>query len=487
MTTANIKSEKYFQAEFDIPEYVKNVARVFIKEGYRCLLVGGALRDVVLGIEPDDYDLATDAKPDVMLEIFPKAVSTGVKFGTVTVLSKDAEGEVHEVQVTTFRREEKYLGGRWPSLVEFVDDLDQDLKRRDFTFNAMALDFASCKFDDFDKCRKWQVYDPFDGRNDLRDNKVRAVGDPVERFTEDGLRAYKACRMAAQLGFVIEPRTLDAIKKTIPVAAQISTERIRDEFMKMIKNSEKPSIGVDLMLQTGLLKLFLPELVDTVAVDQPIFHKGDVYSHVLKTLDLAPIDIRLAALLHDISKPATKRPDGHFYGHDVQGEKVTREIMRRLKFSNAEIERVSRLVRYHMFYYPVVPDDATQRDIEEFESKKWTDAAVRRFIARVGEENIDDLFALRIADGTANPFSTFKIEEVHNLQERISEVRQKDMALKITDLKINGNDLLEMGVKRGPEVGRILNVLLEKVLDDPGCNDRDQLLALAKKVSKNIP
>ncbi len=474
-----------FKVKFAIPEYVQTVARILLKEGYCCYLVGGALRDVVLNIQPDDFDLATNARPEAMLDIFPKAVSTGVRFGTVTVLVQDKGGETHEVQVTTFRKEEKYLGGRWPAEVKFVDDLFDDLQRRDFTFNAMAFDFGSSELDGKEVLKEWTVYDPFNGCKDIDAKLVRAVGDPVERFTEDGLRSFRACRLASQLGFEIEENTFEAIKKTLAVASQISIERIRDEFVKMLKNSEKPSTGIELMYRTGLLSIFLPELVTTIGVDQPIFHKSDVYTHLLKTLDLAPVNIRLAALFHDIGKPAKAMADGHFYGHDMEGERLTKEIMRRLKFPNAEIERTARLVRYHMFFFPVVSEDASEEEIEQYEAKKWTDAAVRRFIARVGEENIDDLFALRIADGTSNPFSTFKIEEIHKLQERISEVRQKDMALKITDLKINGNDLIELGIKRGPEIGRILKKLLDMVIEDPSINEtgklKDEAMKLAKK------
>jgi poly(A) polymerase/tRNA nucleotidyltransferase (CCA-adding enzyme) len=479
-----VSKKNEFTVEFGIPEYVQTVARILLKEGFECYLVGGALRDIVLGIEPDDYDLASDAMPDQMLKIFPKAVSVGAKFGTITVIVSEVDGSHHDVEVTTFRSEEQYVDGRWPSKVEFVKDLDKDLSRRDFTWNAMAFDFSSAKLDGDEKPKEWKVYDPFGGRDDLEKKVVRAVGNPVERFKEDGLRSFKACRMAAQLGFDIESETLEAIKKTITVAKQVSMERIRDEFMKILKNADKPSIGVELMRQTGLLEIFMPELVEAVGVEQPKYHEFDVYEHSLRSMDEAPEHIRLAALLHDIGKPNKSMGDGRFYGHDVEGEKITKEIMKRMKFSNADIKKVSSLVRNHMFYYPTVEDGATPEEVEKYEAKRWTDSAVRRFIQRVGEENIDDLFTLRIADASGNPKTMFHAGEIEQLQERISEVRAKDMALKVTDLNIDGNDLADIGVERGPKMREILEKLLDEVIEDPSLNDKEKLLEKAKLLIK---
>ncbi len=458
---------------------MQTVARVLLKEGFQCYLVGGALRDVVMGIEPDDYDLATDALPEEMLGIFPRSVSTGIRFGTVTVLIREGAGERHEVQVTTLRSEQQYVDGRWPTHVKFVKDLDEDLSRRDFTFNSMALDFSSAKLDGKDEIKKWEIYDPFGGRKDMERKIVCAVGEPEERFTEDGLRAFKACRMAAQLGFDVDQETFKAIKNTIPVARKVSMERIRDEFMKMMKNSAKPSIGIELMRTSGLLEIFMPELLECCDVDQPLFHTFDVYTHLLRTVDAAPVGIRLSALFHDIGKPKKAMPDGHFYGHDIEAEAMTRTIMKRMKFSKAEIERTAKLVRHHMFYYPVLDENANEQEIEQYEAKKWTDAAVRRFIARVGEENIDDLFELRIADASANPATVFQPKEIELLQKRISEVREKDMALKIADLEIDGHDLMELGVEAGPKMGEIMKALLDKVIEDPKLNDKEVLKRLA--------
>ncbi|MBI2356605.1 HD domain-containing protein [Candidatus Dojkabacteria bacterium] len=468
--------------KFLIPDYVQKVARMLLKEGYQCYLVGGALRDVVLGIQPDDYDLATDAKPDQMLDIFPKSVSTGMRFGMVSAIVPDEKGENFEVQVTTFRSEEGYVDGRWPTKVTFINDIDRDLGRRDFTFNAMALDLSSAQLDGKNEEKEWEIYDPFGGLQDLGLKVVRAVGTPIERFKEDGLRAYKACRMASQLDFDIETDTFEAIRNALPVAAQISMERVRDEFMKMLIHSSKPSIGIELMRKTGLLELFLPELLEGLGVEQKVFHADDVYTHSLKTCDLAPDRIKLAALFHDIGKPRKDMKNGHFYGHDSEGASMTEIIMTRMKFSKSETKRVVNLVKNHMFFFPYYQEGMNEEEMRKLDEKEWSDSAVRRFIARVGEENLEDLFALRIADASANPLTAFKPDEISELQKRISEVRSKDMALKVTDLKVNGNDLKEIGITEGREIGRVLNALLELVIEDPMANTKETLLVRAKEI-----
>jgi tRNA nucleotidyltransferase/poly(A) polymerase len=471
--------------EMVIPEYVQKVGRILTKEGFEAYIVGGALRDIVLGKTPHDYDLATNALPDEMLNMFPKAVSTGAKFGTVIALIQDKHGETHEVEVTTFRSESDYVDGRWPSNVSFVEDIDKDLGRRDFTCNAMAVDLSRLKLDGREEPFQVDIYDPYGGVEDIKKKVIRAVGTPPERFKEDGLRAFKACRMAAQLGFDIEEETFKAIKESIPVAAQVSMERIRDEFMKMLLNSPKPSVGIELMRKSGLLNLFMPELLEGVGVEQKLFHAHDVYTHSLKTCDVAHDSVKLVALLHDIAKPRTDMGDGHFYGHDKMGADMAEEIMKRMKFPQSEINRVKILIENHMFYYPHVEENMTDEERENIEKHQWTDSAVRRFIQRVGEENVDDLFKLRLADAQANPATAFKPEEITILQRRISEVRKQDMALKVTDLKISGDDLMTIGIEKGPEMGVILNELLDMVIEDPSLNRKDTLLKKAAELKKN--
>ncbi|KKP54786.1 MAG: PolyA polymerase [candidate division WS6 bacterium GW2011_GWB1_33_6] len=468
------------KVRFKIPSYVQKVASILAKEDYDVYLVGGAIRDIVMGRTPHDFDLATSALPDEMLEIFPRSVATGVKFGTVLALVPDIEGENREVEVTTFRSESDYVDGRWPSKVEFVNDIFKDLGRRDFTINAMALNLSDSDLNGEDVEREWEIFDPFNGVADINSKVIRAVGTPIERFKEDGLRAFKACRLASQLDFEIEEETLKAIKESIPVAKQVSMERIRDEFMKLLLKSPKPSKGIELMRETGLLNIFLPELLEGYGVEQKLYHSDDVYWHSLKTCDFAEDSVKLAALLHDIAKPRTDMGNGHFYGHDVVAVQMVDGIMRRLKFSKSETDRVKTLVRNHMFYYPHAQKEESKEEKVVF--TKWSDSAVRRFIRRVGEENIEDLFKLRIADATSNPNSAFKPDEITELQKHISKVRQEDMAIKIEDMEINGEDLKALGVEPGRKMGEILNRLLDIVIEDPLMNTKEKLLEEARRM-----
>ncbi len=428
--------------------------------------------------------MATNALPDEMLNMFPKSISTGAKFGTVIVLVQDEHGETYEVETTTFRSEAGYIDGRWPSSVKFVDEIDQDLGRRDFTFNAMAVDLSKLDLDDGKELKEVEIYDPFDGIGDIKKKVVRAVGTPLERFKEDGLRSFKACRMAAQFGFTIEEQTLEAIKESRAVAENISMERIRDEFMKMLLNSPKPSVGIELMRETGLLQIFMPELTEGIGVEQKLFHADDVYYHAIKTCDAAEDSVKLAALLHDIAKPRTDMGNGHFYGHDRMGADMAEQIMKRMKFPKSEIERTKKLIANHMFYYPHIEEGMSDEEKENIEAHRWSDSAVRRFIQRVGEENIDDLFKLRMADAQSNPYTSFKPDEITILQKRISDVRHQDMALKVTDLNITGEDLEKLGVEKGPKMGEVLRELLERVLDDPLLNTKEKLSEIVKEIKK---
>lgn len=463
------------KANMTIPDYVQKVARMLGKEGFECYLVGGAVRDVAMGNPPKDYDLATDALPDEMLNIFPRSVSVGAKFGTIMALVQNNLGETHEVEVTTYRSESDYVDGRWPTNVKFVGEIEKDLGRRDFTWNAMAIDLTNLDLENQKEEFEVEIYDPFNGIGDIQSRVVRAVGTPLERFKEDGLRTFKACRMASQLGFSIEPETFEAMKESVPVAAQVSMERIRDEFMKTLLRSSKPSVGIDLMRQVGLLQLFLPELLEGMGVEQKLYHSDDVYWHSLRSCDVAHDSVKLAALLHDIAKPRTDMGNGHFYGHDSMGAEMAENILRRMKFPQSEIKRTILLIKNHMFYYPHVAEGMTDEEIENIKTHEWSDSAVRRFLQRVGLENVDDLFRLRLADAQANPKTAFKPEEITLLQKRISEVIHQDMALKVTDLKMNGEDLVALGIERGPEVGRILRELLDMVVEDPMINTKEAL------------
>jgi len=465
-----------------IPDYVTKVANRLIENGYEAYLVGGSIRDIITGKIPDDFDIATNAYPEQITEIFEKSIPTGAKFGTITVISEDAHGEKFDVEVTTYRSEADYVGGRWPSRVEFARSIDEDLSRRDFTINAIALNL--------DESNNFQIVDPFNGLEDINNKVIRAVGNPIDRFEEDGLRAVRACRLASQLGFTIEQATFDAIKQTLHVTKLVSIERFRDELLKLLYKSPKPSVGLRLLKESGILQLFIPELLEGVDVTQPEFHSDDVFEHSILTVDEAEDSIKIAALFHDVGKPRTISKDEkgtHFYGHDIAGAEMTKEIMKRLKFPNIEIDRTYKLVRWHMFYYPSADWRKSEEEAKGAEHG-WTDGAIRRLIQNVGgEEAIDDLLKLRIADQLSNKKYQFDQEELDAITRRIADVRAKEMALKISDLDITGNDLIQnFNIPAGPIVGQTLKFLLEKVIDEPGLNKKIDLLILAKEyLTKN--
>jgi poly(A) polymerase/tRNA nucleotidyltransferase (CCA-adding enzyme) len=475
----------------DIPRHVHNVADILISNGFEAFLVGGAVRDAVLEKNPKDFDIATNAKPDEMEKIFPRCVTTNARFGTVLVIMDGGtDSEKFDVEVTTYRKEADYFGGRWPGKVEFTSDIIMDLSRRDFTINAMALNLG--KFNDESIFEEYFL-DPFNGLNDLSEKVIRAVGDPVERFSEDGLRAFKACRLASELNFEIEPSTFKAIKNTLNVAKMISIERIRDEFIKTIYHSAKPSIGIELFRESGLLELFIPELIEAIQIEQPHFHEDNVYIHSLKVLDLCEDSVKIAGLLHDLGKINTKiiGPDRftHFYGHEIEGVRMSENILGRLKFPKNEISRITNLIRWHMFFYPSSDwrKENNLDDVKDLTSEEdfggWSDSAIRRFISKVGDNSIDDLFKLRIADATSNPKSLFNKTEIKLLQNRIALVKEKDMVIKIKDLAINGDDLKSIGISPGANMGIVLKLLLDEVIEDPKNNNLNYLLSKAKEIA----
>lgn len=463
----------------NIPTYVTKVSEELIRNGFEAFLVGGSIRDIILGKIPEDYDIATNAYPEEISKLFIKSIPTGAKFGTITVISEDDNGEKFDVQVTTYRSEADYVGGRWPSKVEFARTIQEDLSRRDFTINSIALDLSTLNNE------QQILIDPYHGQEDLNLKIIKAVGNPVERFEEDGLRSVRACRLASQLQFTIEPKTFEAITQTLHITKLVSVERFRDELLKLILKSPKPSIGLRLLKDTGILSIFIPEFVEGVDVIQPEFHSDDVFEHSILTVDEAEDSVKLAALFHDIGKPRTIVKDEkgtHFYGHDLVGAEMTKEIMKRLKFSNAEIEETVKLVRWHMFYYPSA-DWRKSEDIKDKPTHGWTDAAIRRLIQNVGgEEAIDQLLKLRIADQLSNKKYEFDRAELDAISERIANVKAKEMALKISDLDVTGNDLIEnFDIQPGPQIGKVLSYLLDKVIEEPGLNKKIDLLRLSKE------
>jgi len=441
-----------------IPEEIRNTLLGIINKlngnSSECFIVGGSVRDLILGRDVYDYDLATDATPDVVMKLFSRALPTGIKHGTVTVIHNQRAFEV-----TTYRADGKYIDGRHPDNVTFSSTLKDDVKRRDFTINGLAYDLVNEK-----------VIDYVDGIADIRKGVIRTIGDPMDRFGEDGLRPFRACRFAAKLNFLINDGTFNAISQTLDVSKRVSVERIRDELVKMLE-AEMPSVGLEYMRKSGLLGIVLPELQECYGVMQNKYHIFDVYHHSVYSCDSAPRDdliLRISALLHDIGKVPVRREgsDGEytFYNHEVVGAKMTRKLMKRLKFSNDQIDRVNNLILNHMFHYT---DD-------------WTDGAVRRFMRKVGLENLQDLFRLRLADRKGNGARNGLPAPIEKLKKRINKVIEEENAITVKDLDINGRIIMdEFGLKPGPVIGRILNHLLEMVLDNPDINKRDFLIIKA--------
>lgn len=458
-----------------IPKELKQMNTIFKNAGYEAYLVGGAVRDVILKKEASDWDLATNAHPEDVKRLFKKVIPTGIAHGTVTVLFMNKE-----IEVTTYRADQGYSDGRHPDKITYAKTIEDDLSRRDFTMNAIAANLNNGK-----------LVDPFKGKKDIKKKIIRTVGNPKDRFLEDGLRPIRALRFASQLSFCIEKDTYKAIfeKEIKDKIKSISIERFRDEFEKILK-SEKPSIGLKLMEETGVLNLFIPELAECKNITQADsrgFHQFDILDHNIYACDGAPknkLNVRLAALFHDIGKKDTRtesfieNPNSaekllviHFLKHELKSEKITRNILFRLKFPNSIIDNVCHLVKEHMFYY----------------QSNWTDAAVRRFIVKIGAENFEDLFDLRIADiyGMNNQKVLSNSETIKNLNElteRINKVTKENTALSLKDLKINGNDLIALGVKPGKKIGIILNQLFQTVLDDPTQNNKEKLIEIASNL-----
>jgi tRNA nucleotidyltransferase (CCA-adding enzyme) len=434
---------------------MREFAEVLAGAGKRCYLVGGAVRDFLIGREAGDFDVATDARPEEVARVYRRVIPTGVRHGTVTVLWKG-----RGIEVTTFRTEADYGDGRHPDSVSYAATIEEDLSRRDFTMNAMAFDLIS-----------GALVDPYGGRGDLAASLIRAVGDPLERFREDGLRPLRAIRFSAQLGFSIEALTLAAIRPSLDRLAMVSAERARDELQKILL-SHKPSRALLLMESTGALGLLLPELAACRGVEQKGMHVFDVLDHLLACVDaIAPdITLRLAALLHDVGKPAAKAegPGGEptFHRHEAISAEMAEAILRRLRFPNAVIDGVSHLVRNHMFAY----------------DESWSDAAVRRFIARVGIDSMDALLDLRVADGTAIIGRPVDPRGLEPLRDRVRAALEAKEAFGLADLAVKGGDLASIGVPPGRGMGAMLKELLETVMDDPALNERGRLLEIAERL-----
>jgi len=461
--------------KLDIPKEVSEIAAKLTAAGYLSYLVGGSVRDLLLNRTPKDWDIATNAKPDEIQKLFSDSVYEN-EFGTVGVKTRSDDPTLAVVEVTTFREEESYSDFRHPDKVKFADTIEKDLARRDFTVNAMALD-----------AKGWTV-DPYGGETDLDKKLIRAVGDPDRRFKEDALRLIRAVRFASELGgfsakggpasgWKIEEKTAEAIKRNSALLGKISAERVRDELTKLIMSDNSgPKEGVEQLEEFGLLYYILPELREGIGVTQNKHHIYTVWEHSLRALDYsahhgAPLEIRLASLLHDVGKPRAKQgegPDSTFYGHEAVGARMTRVILGRLRFSNKVIDQVTHLVRHHLFYYNV---------------GEVTAAGVRRFLSRVGSENIDDLIKVRESDRVGSGVPKAVPYKLRHLRFMLEKVKTDPISPKM--LAIDGNDVMELlAVPPSPRIGFILGILLEDVLDDPNKNTSKNLEARARGLNE---
>jgi poly(A) polymerase/tRNA nucleotidyltransferase (CCA-adding enzyme) len=453
----------------NIPKEIQTIIEKLEKSGFEAYIVGGPVRDFLLGKTPKDWDITTNAKPEEIQKIFPESFYNN-KFGTVTVIDKNIKDEsLKNIEITTYRIDVGYSDKRHPDAIKFTPSLEEDLARRDFTVNAMALRIKNQE----SRIKNYEIIDLFDGRKDLKSKIIRAVGDPDERFNEDALRMLRAVRFSSQLGFEIEKDTFEAIQKNSGLLKFVSQERIRDEFEKIIL-SDRAYEGVELLRVSGLLSFIIPELEKGIGVSQNRHHIYTIYEHLVLSLKHCPskkLEVRLAALFHDIAKPQTKAgtgPDSTFYNHDFVGAKFAKKILTRLKFSNKTIEKVSLLVKNHMFYYNV--DEVSE-------------AGVRRLIRRTGKENLKDLMDLRIADRLGSGVPKAKPYKLRHLEYLIEKVSKDPVSAKM--LKVNGQDIMKiLDIKPSPKIGAILKVLLSEAIEDPYKNTKKYLEKRVKELNK---
>ena len=458
---------------YQIPEVIMETVAGLRKTGFEAYIVGGAARDLIMGRKPKDWDITTSAKPDDIQAVFPDSVYEN-DFGTVGVKTRSEDLTLAVVEVTTFRKESGYSDHRHPDDVIFADKLEDDLSRRDFTVNAIAIDPEKKDDGGYFECR---IIDLYGGQEDVKKKIIRAVGNADTRFKEDALRLVRAVRFSAELGFDIEADTMQAIVDNAGLLENIAKERIRDELSKIIMSDGAGAAwGIATLEKLGLLKNIMPELRDGINVGQNKHHIYTVWEHNLRALDYAaqndcPLELRLGALLHDVGKPKVKHgdgPDSTFYNHEVVGARIAERIMDRLHYSKKITEKVVHLVRHHLFYYNV---------------GEVTEAGVRRFINRVGEEYIDDLFKIREADRIGSGVPKAVPYKTRHLRFMMDKVRRDPVAPKM--LALRGDKLMEMlGIGPGPRIGMILSILLEEVLDDPKLNETEGLSFRARELAE---
>ena len=453
-------------AKFNIPKEVSHVTGELEKAGFEAYIVGGCVRDLLIGKLPKDWDITTNAKPEEIEKLFENTYYNN-EYGTVGVVNDDTDDETLKVvEVTPYRLESEYSDARRPDSVEFSDSIEHDLKRRDFTINAIAYNES-----------KGQVVDLHNGQKDIEDKTIRAIGDPDVRFGEDALRILRAIRISAELGFKIEENTKKAIKKDAKMLEKIAKERIRDELIRIIM-SDSPMEALELAHEMGVLQFVVPELEEGIDAKQNQAHAFTVWEHNLRSVKHSaekgwPLEIRLSALFHDIAKPATSRwsdekKDWTFHGHDVVGGRMTKKLLERLKFPKKQTEKIVKLVRWHLFF----------SDPEQI-----TLSAVRRMVRNVGEENIWHLMDVRESDRIgmgrpkANPYRLRKYRSM--VEEALRD------PVSVTMLKIDGAKIMDVTHETaGPKIGFILHALLEEVLDDPKLNTAKYLEEKAQKLIK---
>ncbi len=467
----------------DIPNEVKKAIEPLKKRGFEAYIVGGCVRDLLLGIEPNDWDIATNAKPKDIQKIFPKSFYKN-RFLTVTVQTKSKNPKLREIEITTFRSEAKYTDKRHPDEIKFAKTIKEDLARRDFTVNAIALSCnlkpvtynskkreLSFKF----QVSSYKIIDPFSGQKDLEAKIIRAVGNAEDRFNEDALRILRAARLAALLDFSIETETEQAIKKNAFWLKKVSKERIRDELVKIIMN-KRAAQGIELLRALNLLKYIIPELEEGYGVEQNKHHIYECYDHSVRSLAYAAKKnfnkyVRLAALFHDIGKPRTKQGQGldaTFYNHEIIGAKMTAQILKRLKFPKKDIEKIVKLVRYHLFYYNI-------GEVQE--------SSIRRLLRKVGPENLEELVQLRMCDRIGSGCPKALPYKLRHFQYIAEKVVQDPISVKM--LKVSGEDVMRiLEISPGPKIGQVLDILLGYVLDAPKKNKKGILEKEIKKLAK---
>jgi tRNA nucleotidyltransferase (CCA-adding enzyme) len=445
----------------EFPKFVTEICNKFNDSGYELYLVGGSIRDLLLQKNVKDWDMTTNATPEQMLKLFPNAFYDN-KFGTVGIPIDKNPTNISVVEITTFRTEQGFSDRRHPEKVSWGKSIEEDLKRRDFTINAIALKLT------INNQQITNLIDPFGGQIDIENKIIRAVGNPKERFKEDALRLLRSVRIATELAFMIEENTWKEMLSDSSLIKEVSGERIRIELLRILESNNAYE-GIMLLKNANLLNFLLPELITGIGVSQKRpdrHHTDDVFTHNLLSLKLCPSAdpiVRFATLLHDVGKPRSMSKDESnlviFHNHEVAGAKIANEICERLKFSKADKDRIINLIRWHMFGV----------------NENQTDNAIRRFIRKIGTQNIKDMMDIRIADrlGSGRPAESWRLK----LFKKKIEEQLKPAKFSINDLAIDGNDIMsELKIKPGPLVGQILQKLFEEIDEDLSKNNKEYLL-----------